>query len=69
VFELIQKYKATDMCLVPTMANAMICAPDRAKWDTSSMRRIMIGGAAASPELVERVETAFPSAECIAGYG
>ncbi|HTB14431.1 MAG TPA: long-chain-fatty-acid--CoA ligase [Bryobacteraceae bacterium] len=69
VFELIQKYKATDMCLVPTMANAMICAPDRNKWDTSSMRRIMIGGAAASPELVERVETAFPTAECIAGYG
>jgi fatty-acyl-CoA synthase len=33
------------------------------------MRRVMIGGAAASPELVERVEKAFPSAECIAGYG
>jgi fatty-acyl-CoA synthase len=69
VYELIQKHKATDMCLVPTMANAMINAPDREKWNTSSMRRVMIGGAAASPELVERVEKAFPSAECIAGYG
>ena len=69
VLDLIQEYKATDMCLVPTMANAMINAPDRGKWDTSSMRRIMIGGAAASPELVERVEKAFPTAECIAGYG
>ena len=46
VFELIQEHKATDMCLVPTMANAMINAPDREKWDLSSMRRIMIGGAA-----------------------
>src|SRR5580658_2551044 len=69
VFELIEKHKATDMCLVPTMANAMINAPDREKWNTSSMRRVMIGGAAASPELVERVEKAFPTAECIAGYG
>ncbi len=69
VYELIQKHKATDMCLVPTMANAMINAPDHANFDTSSLRRIMIGGAAASPELVERVEKAFPSAECIAGYG
>jgi fatty-acyl-CoA synthase len=69
VLDLIQKHKATDMCLVPTMANALINWPDREKWDTSSMRRIMIGGAAASPELIERVEAAFPSAECIAGYG
>jgi fatty-acyl-CoA synthase len=69
VLELIQKYKATDMCLVPTMANAMINCPERENWNTSSLRRIMMGGAAASPELVERVERAFPSAECISGYG
>jgi fatty-acyl-CoA synthase len=69
VYELIQKHKATDMCLVPTMANAMINCSEREKWNTSSMRRVMIGGAAASPELVERVEKAFPTAECIAGYG
>ncbi|HVO99008.1 MAG TPA: long-chain-fatty-acid--CoA ligase [Bryobacteraceae bacterium] len=69
VLDLIQKHKATDMCLVPTMANALINHPGREQWDTSSLRRVMIGGAAASPELVERVETAFPSAECIAGYG
>ena len=28
-----------------------------------------IGGAASSPELVERVERAFPGCECTAGYG
>jgi fatty-acyl-CoA synthase len=32
------------------------------------MRQIMIGGAAASPELIERVETAF-RCECFGGYG
>ncbi len=69
VFGLIQDHKATDMCLVPTMANALLNAPDLGNWDLSSMRRVMIGGAASSPELVERVEAAIPTCECIAGYG
>jgi fatty-acyl-CoA synthase len=69
VFRMIQQHKATDMCVVPTMANALIHAPDLAQWDLSSMRRVMIGGAASSPELVERVEKAFPGCECITGYG
>jgi fatty-acyl-CoA synthase len=69
VFNLIQEHKATDMCLVPTMANALLNAPDRGDFDLSSMRRVMIGGAASSPELAERVEHAIPSCECIAGYG
>ncbi len=69
VFKLIQEHKATDMCLVPTMANALLNAPDLKDYDLSSMRRVMIGGAASSPELVDRVEKAIPSSECIAGYG
>src|SRR5579872_6470182 len=69
VFGLIQEHKATDMCLVPTMANALINAPDRGHFDLSSMRRVMIGGAASSPELAAQVEQAIPSCECIAGYG
>jgi fatty-acyl-CoA synthase len=69
VFRLIQEHEATDMCIVPTMATALINAPDRAQWDLSSVRRIMIGGAASSPELVERVETAFPGCRCLSGYG
>ena len=48
VFRLIQEHKATDMSLVPTMANALINASDREQWDLSSMRRVMIGGAASS---------------------
>jgi fatty-acyl-CoA synthase len=33
------------------------------------MQKIMIGGAASSPELIARVEKAFPSAQVNAGYG
>jgi fatty-acyl-CoA synthase len=68
VFRLIQEHRATDMSLVPTMANALLNAPERAQFDLSSMKRVMIGGAASSPELVERVEQAFGCA-CFAGYG
>ena len=42
--------------------NALLNAPDLNNWDLSSMRRVMIGGAASSPELVQRVETAIPKA-------
>jgi fatty-acyl-CoA synthase len=69
VFRMIQEHRATDMCLVPTMANALINAPDRGQFDLSSMKRVMIGGAASSPELTDRVEKAFPGSECFAGYG
>ncbi|HXP85639.1 MAG TPA: long-chain-fatty-acid--CoA ligase [Bryobacteraceae bacterium] len=69
VFQLIQKHGATDMSLVPTMANALVHAPDRDRWNLSSMRRITVGGAANSPQLVERVEQTFPNAECFSGYG
>jgi acyl-CoA synthetase (AMP-forming)/AMP-acid ligase II len=69
VCRLIQEHKATDMCVVPTMANALLNAPDLGQWDLSSLRRVVIGGAASSPELVDRVEKALPGCECIAGYG
>jgi fatty-acyl-CoA synthase len=69
VFECIQRYRATDMCVVPTMANALLNAPDIKNYDLSSLKTVMVGGAAASPELVDRIEKTFTNAECIAGYG
>jgi fatty-acyl-CoA synthase len=69
VLQLIQEHRATDLCMVPAMANALVNAPDLAQYDTSSLRRVMIGGAANSAELVARVEAAFPTCECVSGYG
>ena len=68
VFKLIQEHRATDMSLVPTMANALLNAPDLGSYDISSMRNITLGGAAASPELVERMEKAF-HCDVYSGYG
>jgi fatty-acyl-CoA synthase len=50
------------------MANALLACPELGKYDTSSLRTILMGGAASSPTLIERLETAF---QCTAasGYG
>ncbi|BDC51643.1 long-chain-fatty-acid--CoA ligase [Bryobacterales bacterium F-183] len=69
VFKTIQDHKATDMSLVPTMANALLNSPDSRAYNLLSMRKIMIGGAAASPDLIERLEGLFTKAEIMAGYG
>jgi fatty-acyl-CoA synthase len=68
VFRLIQQHRATDMALVPTMANALLNCPDLAGYDLSSLRGIVLGGAASSPELIQRMEQAF-HCDVYAGYG
>jgi acyl-CoA synthetase (AMP-forming)/AMP-acid ligase II len=50
------------------MANALLNCPDLAKFDTSSMMVITMGGAASSPELIGRLEQAFHCEVC-SGYG
>ena len=69
VMALIQEHRATDMSVVPTMANALINLPNAAQFDVSSMRCIQIGGAASSPELIARMEAVFPKSRVWAGYG
>ena len=66
--QFIQQYGATDMSLVPTMLNAMINFADIGKYNLASLRRVMIGGAAASPDLIARGEKAL-GCEVVAGYG
>src|SRR5262249_53954681 len=56
VFRLIEEERATAMSLVPTMANALLNSPDLGRHDLSSLRAIHVGGAASSPELIERLE-------------
>lgn len=68
VLSLIEEHRATEMNLVPTMANMLLNSPELGKRDTSSMRVIMLGGAAASPELISRMEAAF-HCDVRAGYG
>jgi fatty-acyl-CoA synthase len=68
VLRLIEEERATSMSLVPTMANALLHCPDIGKYDTSSLRVIHLGGAASSPELIERLEKVF-DCQALVGYG
>ncbi|MCU1233840.1 MAG: AMP-dependent synthetase and ligase, partial [Candidatus Solibacter sp.] len=68
VLRLIQEERATSMSLVPTMANALINCAEIGKWDLSSLRQVHLGGAASTPELVERMEAVF-ACPVMAGYG
>ena len=68
VYELISEHRATEMSVVPTMANALLAIPDVSAYDLSSMKQIQIGGAASSPELIERMEARF-RCRVFAGYG
>ena len=68
VCKLIAEERATDMSLVPTMANALLNVPSVGQYDLSSLRIIMLGGAASSPALIERMEKTF-RCQVFAGYG
>ena len=68
VFRLVEQERVSFCAMVPTMVNALIHSPDRTKYDLSSLRSIMIGGAASSPTLVRSVEEQLGCA-CISGYG
>jgi fatty-acyl-CoA synthase len=68
VCRLIQDEGATTMSIVPTMASALLMFHDLPAFNLSTLKQIFIGGAAASPELIERMEAAF-HCEVLVGYG
>jgi fatty-acyl-CoA synthase len=68
VCRLIQDEGATSMSLVPTMAGALLMFHGLSEYNLSTLKQINIGGAASSPELIERMELAF-HCEVLAGYG
>ena len=68
VFRLIEKEAVQSCSLVPIMATALVNCPERPKYNLSSLRRIVIGGAASSPTLIREVEEKL-GCECYSGYG
>lgn len=68
VFRLIEKEGVNSCSLVPMMATALVNCPERQNYNLSSLRRIVIGGAASSPTLIREVEEKL-GCECYSGYG
>lgn len=69
IFDLIEKERVTYIILVPTMAAALLACPTRTQHDLSSLQYIILGGAAASPELIAQLEALLPHTSITVGYG
>jgi fatty-acyl-CoA synthase len=68
IFRLIQVERVNHFSVVPIMATVLVNHPERENYDLSSLRRIVIGGAASSPTLIREVEDKL-GCECFSGYG
>ena len=58
---IIEREQVTSIGGVPTIMWRIIESPNFDKFDLSSVKRASYGGAPAAPELVERIEQAFPN--------
>jgi long-chain acyl-CoA synthetase len=59
VFEAIHSHRIARLSAVPTMLRYMLDFPDRARYDTSSLERVWLGGAPLADELKREFEAAF----------
>ncbi len=66
--EILEKEKITLTNLIPTMLNMMVNHPDVEKFDYSSLRVLLSGGAPIAPELVRKIIDTFKS-DYIQTYG
>lgn len=69
VLSLVERERVTRLHMVPTMAIAMLNHPDFAKYDVSSVKEIMMGGAPANIALVRQIEEKMPGCLAMGGYG
>ncbi len=68
VLKLIQDERITYLPLVPTMAHTLLNYPGISGYDYSSLRMILIGGAAPPAEMIRQLESVF-GCPCYTGYG
>ena len=64
----IEQHRVTRVLAVPAIFNAILHHADRAKYDLSSLRQVIVGGAPASPTLIAGLEEAL-GCQAIVGYG
>lgn len=65
---LVQQHKVTHMFGVPAIFNALLNFPDLPKYNLSSVKKVVLGGAPSAPSLVKAVQEKF-GCLCIVGYG
>jgi long-chain acyl-CoA synthetase len=63
VLEVIEKHRVEVWGAIPTMTIRVLEHPSLLQRDVSSLRSVPLGGAPVSPELLERIQLAFPNAK------
>ena len=69
VMRAIEQQRATFTLLVPTMIQMLVDHPELAKFDLSSLRRILYGASPVSEGLLERAFIKLPNVQFVQGYG
>lgn len=65
---MVQRHRVTRLLAVPSIFNALLNHRERAAYDLSSLRQLIIGGSPAAPALVEALEDQL-GVQAIVGYG
>ncbi|MGQ0569542.1 MAG: fatty acid--CoA ligase [Armatimonadota bacterium] len=68
IFRLIQQERVTHLLGVPTIYNALVNHPERTKYDLSSLRGALVGGAPSSQVLIRAIEENL-GCQIFVGYG
>jgi fatty-acyl-CoA synthase len=69
VLDLVQRERVTRLQMVPAMTIALLNHPGFSRYDLTSVREVMIGGAPANTALLQEVEKKIPSCIAKGGYG
>lgn len=68
LMSLVERHRVTYLLAVPTIFNAVLNSPDLGRYDLSSLRRVLVGGAPSSPALIRSLEQRL-GVEAVVGYG
>ena len=69
VLAAVERFRVTDILLVPTMINMLVSHPKIAETDLSSVRSVTYGGSAIQEAVLARAIAAFPNCRFMQAYG
>ena len=69
VMAAIQENRPTDVLLVPTMIQMLVDHPDTARYDLSSLQRMLYGGSSISEGVLKRTMALLPRLRLVQAYG
>jgi acyl-CoA synthetase (AMP-forming)/AMP-acid ligase II len=69
VLAAVERFRVTDILLVPTMINMLVSHPKIANADVTSVRWVVYGGSAIPEAVLARAIAAFPNCRFMQAYG